>query len=286
MEEVEKITDDSRCVTCDAPLQGKYCHHCGEKHIDPARDYDVPGFLKDNLELFLHLDAKILQSFAIFFLKPGYLADAFIRGRRRPYMKPLAMFLTIALVVHFFLPNVNVYFVTFNELRQGMLMNQVSHNLCGFDVDGTIQLKSAKLGYTPQQFENLAFQQAWVNSKTYLFAIVPLWGLAFWGAFYDRMRYYVPNLIFSLYSFGFFMAIDLIYLKFMAGILGFHAINDVMFLPLFFGFCLYLWFAIQKVYGAMHPLSLLLRMVAILIAFIVILMIYRQLISILTLAWM
>lgn len=97
-------------VSCKSPTQGAYCHQCGEKRIDPQHDFNMFYFFRETLEQYLNFDGKVLRSFKQFFIQPGSLTLAWMQGRRKAYMKPLILFLTVAVAVHFFLPTTNVYF--------------------------------------------------------------------------------------------------------------------------------------------------------------------------------
>jgi hypothetical protein len=109
MEHLPAPTEEKpRCANCDAKLKGDYCHKCGEKHLD-RQDFALSKFLADSLKSLTHLDSKLLRSLAWLVLRPGFLSAEYLRGKRKPYLKPLALFLIINAL----------YFVTisFNTLR-------------------------------------------------------------------------------------------------------------------------------------------------------------------------
>jgi len=97
-----------RCANCDAKLKGDYCHKCGEKHLERT-DFALSKFLADALKSFTHLDSKLLRSLAWLVARPGFLTAEYLRGKRKPYLKPLALFLIVNAL----------YFITigFNTLR-------------------------------------------------------------------------------------------------------------------------------------------------------------------------
>lgn len=67
---------DVFCVSCQTPIQGAYCHQCGEKRIDPQHDFNLFYFLRETLEQYLNFDAKVLRSLKLFFIQPGGLFSA------------------------------------------------------------------------------------------------------------------------------------------------------------------------------------------------------------------
>lgn len=109
MEHLPAPTEEKpRCANCDAKLKGDYCHKCGEKHLERT-DFALTKFLADAFKSFTHLDSKLLRSLAWLVARPGFLTAEYLRGKRKPYLKPLALFLIINAL----------YFITigFNTLR-------------------------------------------------------------------------------------------------------------------------------------------------------------------------
>jgi hypothetical protein len=270
------------CISCSTPLEGTYCHHCGEKRIEPEKDYNIFHYVRETLEQFLNFDAKVLRSYGLFISQPGQLTKAWIEGLRKPYIKPLSLFLTVAVGVHFFLPTTNVYFELLDEIREGYATGNRLQNIVGYDMSTAIQEKSKKLGISEAQFYTLAFKTCWENSKLFLIAITPFWALFLWGLHYRQHRYYLPHLIFAMHSFAFFMAIDLLFLLTMNNLLHFESIDDWWFLPLFIGYGIYLWLSLRKVYGKSGIAVQFMRFLGSLLALIVCIILYRQLVTILT----
>ncbi len=277
---------DVFCVSCQTPIQGAYCHQCGEKQIDPKHDFNLFYFLRETLEQYLNFDAKVLRSLKLFFIQPGGLTLAWIQGQRKAYMKPLTLFLTVAVAVHFFLPTTNVYFELLDELVSGYNNGNRLQNVLGYNMTQAIQQKSQALNITPSAFYTLAFKNCWENSKLFLIAIPPFWAFFIWGLYYAQNRYYLPHLIFALHGFGFFMALDLLFLLIMSDLLKFEAIDDLWFLPLFIGYGVYLWRSLRKVYGNISwPLQAL-KFLGTLISLIFSIILYRQIITVLTVVGM
>jgi hypothetical protein len=85
-----------------------------------------------------------------------------------------------------------------------------------------------------------------------------------------------------MHSFAFFMAIDLLFLLTMNNLLHFESIDDWWFLPLFIGYGIYLWLSLRKVYGKSGIVVQFMRFLGSLLALIVCIILYRQLVTILT----
>lgn len=93
------------CVSCGAPLVGRYCSQCGEKVLSPS-DLDWRRyFLHELPEALVHADGKLARTLATLFARPGELARAFVSGRRNVYIGPLklycAVFILYAMTANF-----------------------------------------------------------------------------------------------------------------------------------------------------------------------------------------
>jgi hypothetical protein len=97
-------TDHDRCVSCDEPLHGRYCHACGEKRPD-ARDLTLAAFGRYAIASITNADAKLYLTMRRLVGAPGVLTRDFVAGRRRPYIGPLRLFLLVN-VVYFLLVQV------------------------------------------------------------------------------------------------------------------------------------------------------------------------------------
>ncbi|MEM9917756.1 MAG: DUF3667 domain-containing protein [Bacteroidota bacterium] len=89
----------TNCHNCGAPMEASqvYCHHCGQKFrkkLLSFREIFVDAF--SNL---FNLDSKLWVSLQKLLI-PGYLAKAYVEGKRRQYVNPfrLFFFLTVLLI--------------------------------------------------------------------------------------------------------------------------------------------------------------------------------------------
>jgi len=87
------------CPSCQAQVATPYCPECGERPLT-ARDLTFRGLLEQVFEAFTNIDGRVLRSFRHLISRPGLLTLAFLKGRRRPYIGPVSIFL-IANVLFF-----------------------------------------------------------------------------------------------------------------------------------------------------------------------------------------
>jgi hypothetical protein len=90
------------CPNCGAELQGRWCHACGQKRIEPE-ERTLRWLLGEFLAGLTNLDSKFLRSLRALLAQPGRLGAEWLAGRRASWTSPIALFLVIN-VIYFFIP--------------------------------------------------------------------------------------------------------------------------------------------------------------------------------------
>jgi len=80
------------CPSCRGAVSTPYCPHCGERPLRP-RELTLRGLGEQVFEAFTNIDGRVLRSFRCLVTRPGLLTVAFLEGRRKPYLGPVALFL-------------------------------------------------------------------------------------------------------------------------------------------------------------------------------------------------
>jgi hypothetical protein len=88
-----------KCANCTTPLEGEYCHHCGQSVHSVLRP--VHGLFEEFFETFLHIDGRILHTLPPLFLKPGFLTLEYFSGRRVRYIAPFRLMFVLCLLSFF-----------------------------------------------------------------------------------------------------------------------------------------------------------------------------------------
>jgi hypothetical protein len=85
------------CPNCATPLQGGWCHACGQK----AEKYDrsIWHLIAEAFEGLTHLDGRVWQTLPRLILKPGQLTRDYLDGHRAVQIPPFRMFLVVLLLV-------------------------------------------------------------------------------------------------------------------------------------------------------------------------------------------
>jgi len=87
---IERLTESrGACANCGTPLQGRYCHVCGQKTV--SLDVSLRDLTHEALDELAHVDGKIVQTLKVLVTKPGFLTNEFLAGRRVRYVSPVAV---------------------------------------------------------------------------------------------------------------------------------------------------------------------------------------------------
>ncbi|KRD77010.1 DUF3667 domain-containing protein [Lysobacter sp. Root983] len=106
MSEAQDHPTPTHCENCAAPLQGHYCHQCGQSIVNPLRH--AGHALEEVFESFWHLDGRIFRTVRDL-LSPGRVALNYLRGHRVRYVPPLRLFVILS-VLTFFIAQFTVHF--------------------------------------------------------------------------------------------------------------------------------------------------------------------------------
>jgi hypothetical protein len=114
------------CLNCGATLISSYCHDCGQK--GDAHRITLSHLIKHDLVHGIwHFDKGLLFTLREAFLRPGYMAMDYIKGRRIKYYNVFYLILIVlginVLVAHFFK---QYYHVSEEEHTKGVVLNEHS----------------------------------------------------------------------------------------------------------------------------------------------------------------
>ncbi len=109
------------CPTCRQSVATPYCPLCGERTRNP-RELTLRGLLDQAFEAITNIDGKLVRSFRDLVARPGALTVAFVEGRRKPYIGPVALFLVTNVV--FFAVESLTHGLVFSTTLQSHMNNQ------------------------------------------------------------------------------------------------------------------------------------------------------------------
>ncbi|MCU0352632.1 MAG: DUF3667 domain-containing protein [Cytophagales bacterium] len=232
------------CANCNAALQPKfaYCPACGQSTEPKLASFGE--VTKDFLEDYFSFDSKVFRSLVPLLLRPGFLTDEYIRGRRVRYIPPLRMYLTISLLA-FLMLAVNKPSRTQYRVADG---NISSRELAEIQRD----LETNRTASDDDFLIGDAFWDNFFDSTLpkLFFVMVPLYALIQVLLYHRQKRFYMEHLTFSLHFHSFVFVVLLLYMLvssyLSAGMAGF---NRVLMSVLSVWVLGYLFFALKKVYG-------------------------------------
>lgn len=93
------IPPGTPCANCETPLEGTYCHVCGQLAEDFHKS--VWKLTVEAVESLLHLDGRLFKTLPALFRRPGQLTRDYLDGKRAYQVQPFRMFLVILLIAFF-----------------------------------------------------------------------------------------------------------------------------------------------------------------------------------------
>lgn len=85
-----KERKEKNCLNCNADIQGRFCHVCGQENIEPKESvwHLVSHFFQD----ITHFDGKFFSTLKWLIIRPGFLSKEYMAGRRASYLNPIRMY--------------------------------------------------------------------------------------------------------------------------------------------------------------------------------------------------
>jgi hypothetical protein len=93
---VEAAQARAVCANCDTPLQGDWCHACGQKAHLQTR---LRHLLAEFFESLANFDGRLWRTLPLVAFRPGRLSRSWREGRRVRYVAPLHFFLFAVFLV-------------------------------------------------------------------------------------------------------------------------------------------------------------------------------------------
>ncbi len=96
---------EKTCLNCNAVIHGRFCHICGQENIEPREPFKHL-FAHFVFDLF-HFDGKFFSTMKALLLKPGFLSQEHLKGRRADYLHPIRLYIFTSAFFFLFLFSVN-----------------------------------------------------------------------------------------------------------------------------------------------------------------------------------
>jgi hypothetical protein len=235
------------CLNCGTDLQGRYCHACGQK--DQERRLPFSHVMHEVLHDLWHLDAKVWQTLRALSLRPAFLTEEYLAGRRTAWVPPFRLYIVVTFV--FFL------LISFGKhegihFRRGAKASHAEGTPAASAVgapaapkggfEGFIERGAKRASEDPVKAQVVMFR----NFPRAMFLLLPVFALLLQGAFFDKRRYFVEHMAFSLHehTYAFFVFI----LIWAAGWLP-PAVSPWLTVPLFLTIPIHVGVGLRRMYG-------------------------------------
>ena len=79
------------CLNCGTIIHGRFCHVCGQENLEPKESFWtlLAHFFND----ITHFDGKFFTTLKDLVLRPGFLSQEYMKGRRMSYLNPVRMYI-------------------------------------------------------------------------------------------------------------------------------------------------------------------------------------------------
>ena len=246
-----------KCRTCGKPLEGNYCSDCGEKVIN-EKDYSIKKVFSQSVDIFTHFDGKFFISLKFLLFYPGKLTTEYLNGRRIKLMKPLQLYIVIAVVFFFLFKNWDVFFTRTQYLVLQKPKTEKPVYYKDSELTGSnLQLKRIilnKAAHHEISFEKMIMKidsRTPDLSKALLFLIIPILGLILYVIGIRKYSYYTQHLFHAMHIFTFLMALSIIWIgsyELFIVMTKFPINYSVAFVPVVILFVVYIFFSVKRVY--------------------------------------
>jgi hypothetical protein len=193
-------------------------------------------------------------------------------------MKPLQLFVVASLLFYFFLPSTTAHFTGPQDLIIGYQQSNRLMNLFHYDFGSVFYEKQALLQTSEAVLTERIKETAAQRSKTWLFVFIPLWGTVVFLFFKKQMPWLVPHLVFAMHALTFYILFDLSLHPFFY-FWSNERFGKYIFLILMACFPVYQVLAAKRVFGDNWLLTIL-KIIPVALIFILLILAYRQIVTI------
>jgi len=187
-----------RCATCATPGTGRYCAHCGEKSFGPE-DRTVGHFVRHGLAAVTNADGKIFLTLRTLLLHPGRLTTDYLRGRRKPYIAPLSLFLLANLTFFLLHPLIGSNTLTTD------LNTHLHYTWHRGVAEAMVAPRLVRRGVSAETYAAAFDLMSVTQAKSLFVLVVPIFSLAVVMLYWRRRRNYAAHLVFATHFAAFWL---------------------------------------------------------------------------------
>jgi hypothetical protein len=245
------------CPTCKLLVATPFCPTCGE-HALHTRELTLRALFEQLFEAFTKIDGRLLRSFRLLVTRPGALTVAYLKGQRKPYIGPVALFLII-----------NVLFFAIESMTGGEvfatpLESHLEKQPWSEAVQGMVARRLEEKGTTLASYKPVFNQSIASKARSLIILMALAFSLAPALAFLRNKRPFMAHVVYSLHFYAFLLlllcgAALLEGVHLWVGIFGlaWTTVDYTISLTLLIASAFYLHFSANTVYGNLGIIGIL-----------------------------
>jgi hypothetical protein len=229
-----------QCDNCNTPLQGSFCHQCGQEKKSYIRN--LSGVITEFFGEFSNWDTRVWRTLVPLWFRPGYLSRRYVDGHRVPYVPPLRLYLFTSIMAFLLFAKLMPDSVVTVNVSDNNTQVAIEHNkpeeakniaelVSGINegvkkqgpADNDLMFLSDEdknIFYTKLDaiIENpkLAINKFFSLAPQMMFVLLPLFALLLKLLYIRSERYYTEHLIVALHSHSFILQFSVLYLALQA----------------------------------------------------------------------
>lgn len=205
------------CRNCGAAVSDNFCSHCGQE-----TRLHMPSFMEFAHEFIGHyvaLEGKLWGTFSRLMFRPGALTNEYLAGRRRRYVEPLRLYLTLSILFFALIKFSGVQlFTTTNDAGEVVAASSAGGHATPPSDENTVRI-SGKLSlevrhvapaveHAIERFDAMSNQEKGEALKNgffryapyAMFFLMPVFALYLKGLYLGTGRRYGEHLLFALHT--------------------------------------------------------------------------------------
>jgi Protein of unknown function (DUF3667) len=238
-----------RCPTCLETVASAFCPGCGERPVSPP-DFTLRGILAQMVKVVVGIDGRVVRSLRLLVTRPGALTEAYVEGRRKPFVGPFQLF---------FLANL-AFFVVQSLTHTKIFSSPLESHLHRQDWSATAQALLARhleaTHDTIARFAPLFDQAVILNAKSLVILMVAPFALLLPIVFVGSRKPFAVHLAFALHLYAMLLllfcgALGVVGVNVLVGGVGLEsaALDNVLTTLNLIVCAIYLYVAAGRVYG-------------------------------------
>ena len=196
------------CRNCGYPVQLNYCPKCGQHVAD--HNTKLWHFVAEFMEEFVRFDSKFLRTVIPLMIRPGFLTQEWVKGKRVRYITPLKIYITLSAIAFLVISyqvgqsaNSNFDLVHVDTSAKGDLPTVKTEG----PIADFVRDSAYSFGKVDQR---LLVKEFLSHLPTATILMVPFAAMMFAVLYLRRSKYYVEHLVFTLHFGAFsFLALTL-----------------------------------------------------------------------------